>query len=225
MRNRVSHLNRSGFTLAELLVVMAIIGIMFAIALPTLSNISSQTKLEAAANSLHAAAKFTRQYAVANKQPAYLVFHDDATDPALAFRAFAIYTINIHSRPVMQSDGYFVKDWEILPPGIIIDPDSNLSENLFEVSTDDWQGALNKNNELLIDGTSFITLGFKPSGEAASASHQIHLAEGALVDGRPQVFRPSPGKQIRFTTFGKSIIVDTLYGKATAEFSIPGEES
>jgi prepilin-type N-terminal cleavage/methylation domain-containing protein len=223
MRKPVPHSNRKGFTLAELLVVIAIIGIMFAIALPTLSNITGQTKLESAANALHSAAKMARQHAVANGQPAYLVFHTPATDPTLAYRAYAVFTIDIHSLPVKQDNGQFIKDWELLPDGVIIDPDANFIKNLFDISSEGWQGALNDNNELFIDGATYVTLGFKPSGEVASASHHIHLASGTVVNGQPKVFNPCPGKQIHFTTLGKSVILDTLYGKNDGEFELLGK--
>lgn len=217
MRQPPSQSNRFGFTLAELLVVMAIIGIMFAIAVPMLSNTSGETPLEAAAHSVHSAAKMARQYAVANKQPAYLVFHDAFTDPELAYRSYAVFTINIHSPPVQASDGYFIKDWEMLPVGVVFDPDINPSENLFEVSgAENWEGGLNKNNLLKIEGASapFVVCGFKPSGEVASATHQVHLAEGTVINGQPLIPTPGAGRQIHFTTLGKSKLLDTHYDDA-----------
>ncbi|MDZ8117871.1 prepilin-type N-terminal cleavage/methylation domain-containing protein [Pontiella agarivorans] len=215
--------SKSAFTLAELLVVIMIIGIMSAITLPMLSGITGQSRLEAATNALHSAAKLARQHAVTHKEPAYLIFHDDITDPELAYRSYAVFAIDISSPPVTQDDGYFVKDWERLPEGILIDPDANPSENLFEIGNDPWDGALNKNNELKIDGTTYITLGFKPTGEIAAASHHIHLAAGTVINGRPEIFNPCPGKQIHFTTFGKSLILDTVYGENDGDFQLLGE--
>ncbi|QBG46189.1 prepilin-type N-terminal cleavage/methylation domain-containing protein [Verrucomicrobia bacterium S94] len=215
--------SKNAFTLAELLVVIMIIGILSVITLPMLSGITGQSRLEAAANALHSAAKLARQHAVTHKEPTYLIFHDDITDPEQAYQSYAVFAIDISTPPVTRNDGYFVKDWERLPDGILIDPDANSSENIFEIGNDPWDGALNKNNELKIGDTIYITLGFKPTGEIASASHHIHLAPGTVINGRPEVFNPCSGKQIHFTTFGKSMILDTRYGETDDDFQLLGD--
>ena len=211
MQKIVLHSNRKGFTLAELLVVIAIIGILFAIALPAFNRLSGPSKLDAAANSVHSAAKLARQFAITQKQPTYLVFHDVQSDPALAYQAYAIFSIDIHNPPVTQNDGYFVQEWERLPAGVIFDPDSDPAENVFDVNPTSWKGGLDDYNELLIKGTTYVVLGFKPNGKAASASDQIYLAEGTVAGGQPTVYTPGPGKRIHFTTFGNSVITDCRY--------------
>ncbi|MEI6892663.1 MAG: prepilin-type N-terminal cleavage/methylation domain-containing protein [Pontiella sp.] len=223
MRPKTSRFNQHAFTLAELLVVITLVGITFSIARPALNHISGRSKLESATNVIHAAAKLARQHAITHKQPTYLVFHDTQSSASLAYQNYAIFTIDIHHSPVTQNDGYFIQNWKRLPAGVIFDPDANVLKNLFTISTEAWQGALNANNELRIDGVSYVTLGFKPSGKAASASHFIHLASGMVIDGQPIVFRPGPGKQIHFTTLGKSGIIDTRYGKNAGEFELLGE--
>lgn len=213
-----------GFTLAELLVVLAIVGILFAIALPALTSITGQSKLGAAANAVHSAAKLARQHAIAHNQPTYLVFHDDQStaDPNLAYRAYAVFTINIHTNPIDQSAGHFLTGWETLPAGVVFDPVSNIRSNLFDIGTESWQGGLNRNNELRIGSSTYIVFGFKPSGEAASATHHILVAEGTVANGQPTVFSPGQGKLIHFSTIGTSKIMDSVYGE-DGEFNLVGE--
>jgi prepilin-type N-terminal cleavage/methylation domain-containing protein len=204
---------RGGFTLAELLVVIAIIGIMFTIALPAFLNMTGASKLDAAANAVHSAAKLARQYALTHNQPTYLVFHDDQStdDDTLAFRAYAVFTINIHTRPVSQDSGYFLADWETLPVGIVFDDTAGDTYNVFSVSESaTWHGAISKNNVLNIQGTTYVVLGFKPTGEAGANTHWIYLSEGFYNNG--QVEHASPqGKLIHFEITGKSQLVDILY--------------
>lgn len=223
MRSKGLHPKRCGFTLAELLVVIAIMGLLFTIALPALNKMTGQSKLEAAANTVHSAAKLARQYAITHKQPTFLVFHDPQSDPALAYQAFAIFSINIHTPPITQTNGYFIQEWQRLPAGVIFDPDVDPSQNVFGTTSGDWQGALSDFNELRIGGTTYLVLGFKPSGKAASASDQIYLAEGSVTAGQPTRYVPGPGKRIHFTLLGKSFISDSHYNE-NGEFILLGEK-
>ncbi len=199
-----------GFTLAELLVTIAIIGFLFAIALPSFQNIGGQSKLDAAANAVHSAAKFARQYAVAHNQPTFLVFHDDhsTSNPELAFKSYAVFTINTHNGTPTQNDGYFVKDWETLPVGISFDPDVDSGNNIFQPTTSLWDAGFDDNNNTLqIQGVSYIILGFKPNGQCGSTSRWIFLAESAALNSPTQ----RQGRFVKFRTTGKSKIVDCIY--------------
>lgn len=199
--------------MAELLVVILIIGIMFAIALPALINITGASKLGGAANAVHSAAKLARQYAITHNQPTYLVFNEGQTDPNLAYRAYAVFTINVHTNvvPVPQSAGHFLADWEMLPTGIVFDDYAGSNTNMFSISsTDEWDGAISKNNLLKIGATNYIVFGFKPNGKAASETHWIYLAEGFYNNGQAQ-HTSKQGKQIRFDMAGKSRILDMVY--------------
>ena len=64
---------RAGFTLVEALVVVAIVGILMAIALPNLARTNRGRRVEAAANAMAARINLERQRAVATRCPHRLV--------------------------------------------------------------------------------------------------------------------------------------------------------
>ena len=217
MRRRTSHSNQTGFTLAELLVVIAIIGIMFAITLPALTNITGQTRLEAAANALHSAAKLARQHAVSRTEPTYLLFHDEQTDPELAYRAYAVFAIDISSGAPTQADGYYVKDWETLPRGVVLDFESAPNDNLFNPNKGvGWNGALSEGGELRIGSQTYIVAGFAPKGHMSTSRYwtrRMLLCEGTIEQGA-LIKLSTAGKEIRIDLQGQSSIIDTEYDEA-----------
>jgi prepilin-type N-terminal cleavage/methylation domain-containing protein len=223
MLNRPPQRFREGFTLAELLVVIALIGIMFAIAVPALVDITKQTKLDAAANAVHSACKMARQHALTQAQPTYVVFNEGQTDAALAYQAYAVFTINIHTNMgaggILPVDaGYFLTNWEVLPSGVVFDNVSGLQgeENVFYSTGAAWNGAIGKNNRLDIQGSTYTVHGYRPNGEAGTTTHWIYLAEALMINGQPSV-TGQQGKQIRFGMTGRSRILDTIYTNGEAE--------
>lgn len=66
------HKRWSGFTLLELMVVLAIAGVLAAIAIPAMSNFMRNSRITAAANDVMAALHFTRSEAIKRRQPVTL---------------------------------------------------------------------------------------------------------------------------------------------------------
>jgi type II secretory pathway pseudopilin PulG len=207
--------------LAELLVVIAIIGIILTLALPALTNLTGASKLNAAANAVHSTAKLARQYAMTHNQPAYVVFNEGQTDLDLAYRAYAIFTINTHNPPVTQTDGYFLNDWEKLPAGIIFDAAEGGENNIFISAETAWAGAMNANNQLNIQDTRYRVLGYKPTGETDAKAQHISLSEGFYTDGR-RIHKAEMGKRIEFPPTGPSRVADFRY-TATGEDKDPSK--
>jgi len=62
----------NGFTLLELMVVLAIAGVLAAIAIPAMGNFMRNSRITAAANDVMAALHFTRSEAIKRRQPVTL---------------------------------------------------------------------------------------------------------------------------------------------------------
>jgi len=212
MPGQTSHSTSYGFTLAELLVVIAIIGILFTIVFPSLNTITGQSKLDGAANAVHTAATLAREYAITHNQPTYIVFNEGQTDSNLAFRAYAVFTINIHTNviPVPPAAGFFIRDWDILPSGIVFDDQSDADKNLFNVNyAAGWNGALSEHNELKIQGNTYVVAGFTPKGRMSTEQYWTRRLLLAEKHYNPNGGRQ--GKEIRFDLNGRSKIIDLTY--------------
>ncbi len=71
----------AGFTLLELMVVLAIAGILMAVGVPAMRDFMRNGRITAAANDVMAALHFTRSEAIKRRQPVTLCTSDDALLP------------------------------------------------------------------------------------------------------------------------------------------------
>ena len=88
---RRMHKRSSGFTLLELMAVLAIAGVLAAIAIPAMGNFMRNSRITAAANDVMAALHFTRSEAIKRRQPVTLCTSASAVtdlNPTCAASAF-----------------------------------------------------------------------------------------------------------------------------------------
>ncbi|HMP77374.1 MAG TPA: GspH/FimT family pseudopilin [Kiritimatiellia bacterium] len=117
-----------GFTLMELLVVIGIMAIMFALAVPQFVDIGRGGKMRAAINELRSTLALARQWAIANREDVFVVLPDDfaavysglsTNEYVKAIRSYAVYS---------RQRGY-IKDWTYLPSGIYFVDQNNSQQS------------------------------------------------------------------------------------------------
>jgi len=85
----------AAFSLVELLTVIAIIGILAAVTIPSLSGLSSSTELNISGDQVVDTLNLARQSAVSANRPVEVRFYEvpRSTDASLAYRAIGIYLL------------------------------------------------------------------------------------------------------------------------------------
>lgn len=189
---------RRGFTLVEMLMVLAIFGIMLGMAVAVWDGIGQGTELEAATTELKNTFLLARQYAITKRQAVYVVF--PATDSLVfaggvsnaAYQSYALCTTN-----------EFIRDWSFLPQGIYFD--RNYRNNINSIFTAQ-QGGTN------VWGVSIPALWsgpqpaivFLPNGSILNRNMQpeIALGEGSKFDpGTVPVMQGPTRNKIRIYGF------------------------
>ena len=103
---------RNGFTLIEMLAVLAIIAIILSLAIPKFGNITRTMKLRSAADNLAGILESASQYAITNGQKCRVIFPLNTGNTDLDCRAYKMYDPEIAKT---------IGKWEFLPKGATID--------------------------------------------------------------------------------------------------------
>lgn len=157
--NRFRSALRRGFTLTELLVVIGIIGIVTAIAIPVSSSFGKSNAMTAAARQLQDDVAFAKARAINTRSTVYIVFSGpgigDSTVRGLVpsdlsaaytnistaqFQSYALYS----ERSVGEQPGLirprYLSEWKFLPEGVFVaeikfrelaNPDDRFTETAF----------------------------------------------------------------------------------------------
>jgi prepilin-type N-terminal cleavage/methylation domain-containing protein len=105
---------RASFTLTELLVVVAIMGVLMVMTIPAFTGIMKGSKMRSAVAQVRTTLSLARQWAITHREDTYVVF---ATNSPAYFGPMALRAFGVCTRSA------YVKEWTYLPEGVFFDRD------------------------------------------------------------------------------------------------------
>ena len=179
---------RAAFTLAELLAVIAILGIVVAASVPAFVGITRGSSMNTSASKLRTTLNLARQWAITHRDTTYVVFPDDGNNLYASNSSHvdkACHAYNVYSR----KDGY-LGEWSYLDPGIYFIPRVSLDPRSPEVTKDTKNVFRDATLKSLPwpdnSGTNAVlnSIGFKPDGtlvDVDGGGVEIYLGEGFIT--------------------------------------------
>lgn len=167
-----------GFTLIELMVVIGLMGLLLAFAIPAFQGIGRSGNLNAAVHELRSTMSLARQWAITQRQITYVVFPDDANSHTLetvekTFRAYSVY-----------GGTNYITDWRFLPQNVVFDPDFRprnlVAKNLWHGDTPGTVANLPFPHESS-PSQDMTVVGYRPRGTTTFGSgKEVVITEGFI---------------------------------------------
>jgi len=205
------------FTLVELLAVMVVMIILFALGVGVFIRVNAGSAMRSAAGSLQTAVALARQHAVSTGQATYVVTLPRDLDFAgmeslrsLAANGYAVYAV---TNPIPGSmEGRWLTAWRKLPERVVLDDDPGLP--------DSWFAAGNVVDRFPVPGDAAGTTqeralpacAFLPSGRTpVPGGYRIYLVEGSLRVNEARILKTVPGQAVEIRVNGLTGLARVTY--------------
>ncbi|MCK5594679.1 GspH/FimT family pseudopilin [bacterium] len=147
-----------GFTAVELMIVLAIMGIMFVAAAPSFVQFTRNSRIKSGAQTVVSALHTARSHAITKRKNCAVLFNMDINNSG--------YAVKIYWDPDGYDEGGSVTNWKTLPKTIIMTDNGTL---------DEWD-IIPFPNDSDSAGVNVKYIWFNPTG-GASASRTIEISD------------------------------------------------
>lgn len=177
---------QQGFTLVELLVVMALIVLMASLAVPALNSVTKANSLTNGGNLVASLVEQARQHSMSANVMTALVLITGSNNGEGDYRAFTLLDYNAEDATPQWKQ---VAKWEYLPTGVVVDknsPDctflSNSANPLPFTSSSDPVPPVNYHGQSVANYAARV---FLPNGGLSNpiSAAKIQLVEGVVQGG------------------------------------------